>query len=93
MKQTAVEWLENKVWELDNENFTLPNELFEMISYAKEMEKQQQDDYAIEFAEWCNDNYFRMGNTNIWLESKDFEIPIKYTTKELLEIFKTRLQG
>jgi cell division septum initiation protein DivIVA len=42
MKKTTVEWLENKVWELDNENFTLPNELFEMISYAKEMEKQQQ---------------------------------------------------
>ena len=41
MKQTAVEWLENKVWELDNENFTVPNELLEMISYAKEMEKQQ----------------------------------------------------
>ena len=41
MKQTAVEWLENNVWELDNENFTVPNRLLEMISYAKEMEKQQ----------------------------------------------------
>lgn len=25
----------------------------ERIANAKEMEKQQQDDYAIEFAEWC----------------------------------------
>ena len=42
MKQTAVEWLENKVWELDNENFTVPNRLMEIISYAKEMEEKQQ---------------------------------------------------
>jgi len=41
MEQTALEWLENKVWELDNENFTVPNELLEMISYAKELEEEQ----------------------------------------------------
>ena len=55
--------------------------------YAKECEKIA-DDYAIEFAEWCDNNYFRMGNTNIWSESTDWENNTKLTTKELLEIFK-----
>lgn len=58
MKQTAVEWLENKVWELDNENFTVPNRLLEAIQQAKEMEKEQQDKFAIEFAEWAIDYSF-----------------------------------
>ena len=90
MKQTAVEWLENKVWELDNEFFTVPSRLVEAIDQAKELEKQQQDEFAIEFTEWCDDNYFRMGNTNIWLQTIDFEIPIRFTTKELLEQFKNK---
>ena len=55
---------------------------------AKEMEKQQQDDFAIEFAEWCDDNYFRMGNTSFWAESMDWDNDDKFTTKELLEIYK-----
>lgn len=46
------------------------------------------DDFAIEFAEWCDDNYFRMGNTSIWSDSTDWEDNIKITTKELLEIYK-----
>lgn len=46
------------------------------------------DDYAIEFAEWCDDNYFRMGTTNLWSDSMDWGDNIKITTKELLVIFK-----
>ena len=41
MKQTAIEWLENKVWELDNENFTVPNRLLEAINQANKMFEQQ----------------------------------------------------
>ena len=63
-----------------------------LCKQAKEMEKQKliemhdkgfdsvqqlNDDYAIEFAEWININYFVY---NTWDQSK--------TTKELLEIFK-----
>ena len=39
MRQTAVEWILNKVWDLDDENFTVPNRLIEMLEQAKEMEK------------------------------------------------------
>lgn len=40
-QKTAVEWLLDKVWDLDDENFTVPNRLIEMIEQAKEIEKQQ----------------------------------------------------
>ena len=47
------------------------------------------DDYAIEFAEWCDDNYFKNGKGNSnWSASMDWDDNEKFTTKELLEIFK-----
>lgn len=47
------------------------------------------DDYAIEFAEWCDDNYFKNGKGNSnWSASMDWDDDEKFTTKELLEIFK-----
>lgn len=53
-----------------------------------EVEKQQKDDFAVGFAEWCDNNYFRMGNTSFWAESMDWDNDNKFTTKELLEIYK-----
>jgi hypothetical protein len=50
--------------------------------------EQIADEFAIGFTEWCDDNYFRMGNTNIWSDSTDLEDNFKYTTKELLKKFK-----
>ena len=41
MKQTAVEWLEEKIWKLDDQYYTLPQWLLEDIEQAKEMEKKQ----------------------------------------------------
>lgn len=47
------------------------------------------DDYAIEFAEWCDDNYFKNGKGNSnWSASMDWDDNEKFTTKELLEIYK-----
>ncbi len=45
---TAVEWLEEKLLDLFIDN--LP---FKLLDQAKEMEKEQQ----IEFAKWCDNNY------------------------------------
>ena len=51
------------------------------------------DDYAIEFAEWCDDNYFKNGKGNSnWSASMDWDDNEKFTTKELLEIFKKEKQ-
>jgi len=44
------------------------------------------DEFAIEFAEWADENYFKVGNKSIWIEDLDSDIII--TSKELLEIFK-----
>ena len=38
---TAVEWLEEKLWKLDDQNYTLPQWLVEQIDQAKAMEKEQ----------------------------------------------------
>ena len=46
------------------------------------------DEFAIGFAEWSDDNYFRLGNTSIWSTSLDYEDGVVYQTKELLEIYK-----
>lgn len=46
------------------------------------------DDFAIGFAEWCDNNYFRMGRLSFWSESTDWDNNKKLTTKELLQIYK-----
>ncbi len=46
------------------------------------------NNFAIGFAEWCDNNYFRMGNTSFWAESMDWDNDNKFTTKELLEMYK-----
>jgi len=56
----------------------------ELAEQAKQLEKEQADNFAIEFAEWCTINYpnqrkFLLKQGNL----KGF-----YTTKELLEIYK-----
>jgi hypothetical protein len=61
---------------------------FENIDKVIDSQENIADEFAIEFAEWCDDNYFRMGNTSIWSDSTDWEDNIKITTKELLEIYK-----
>lgn len=76
MKQTAVEWLEENLIELFEH---IP---FELIEQAKEMEKQQKDDYAIDFVKW-------------FLQNEEKIISIEYNTGEeaikgLLEIFKNK---
>lgn len=66
-KQTAVEWLSKKTF--------IPVYLLEQ---AKEMEKHQQDTFAIDFAEWYEEDVLAKG---------DYEMIAK-DKKELLEIFK-----
>ena len=69
---TAVEWLEEQY---TKQITFLHREDFEE---AKEMEKQQQDEFAIGFAEW---------HLNISM-GDDYAKFEENTTKELLEIYK-----
>ena len=70
MKQTAVEWL---VYQLQQNKFITESQ----IHLAKEMEKQQQDKFAIEFGKWLE-------NLTEDFYSKNDEC----SYSELLEIFK-----
>ncbi len=96
MKQTAAEWLYETLWKQND--FSLPSNILEQ---AKEIEKQQMiemhdkgfdsveqlnDEFAIEFAEWCvvycNPIF---PNKNEWIHNKTDKA---FTTQELLEIYK-----
>ena len=78
MKQTAVEWLANELYE----KFEMKGDgaLFnDLVNQAKEMEKQQQDKFAIEFGKWLE-------NLTEDFYSKNDEC----SYSELLEIFKNK---
>jgi hypothetical protein len=80
MKQTAVEFLVDK--------FSIQGTLHSSdISQAKEMEKQQQDEFAIGFADWKDENciYYDGWNIRVPLGDKYNDV---YTNEELLEIYK-----
>lgn len=84
MKQSAVEWL---VDELEKANYISKDYV---IKQAKEMDKKQKDEFAIEFAEWCDLNATQKSKGS-WY-SNPLQIPIWGAKKsnELLEIFKNK---
>ena len=86
MKQSAVEFLEIEL----KERYNLMNSepLFEQ---AKEMEKQQQEKFAVGFGEWINNNRINLitHRTEIIWHHSNLEMWI--TTKELLEICKKEI--
>lgn len=79
--QTAVEWLAEQM--LHPQNFN------PYIEKALKIEKQQQDKFAIEFAEWCikkRVDFFddtEIGRTYTMMEGHS-----RYKMKELLDLFK-----
>lgn len=53
MKKTVIEWF---VEEIEKYNGLTRDSADKLIQQAKEMEKQQQDNFAIGFAEWLFEN-------------------------------------
>jgi hypothetical protein len=87
MKQSAVEWLVEQFKEYDVEDsptmyvIEIPSWILKIKELkSKEMENQQQDEFAIGFAEWIYTN----GRETIKKANED---GLK-STKELLEIYK-----
>jgi len=76
MKQTAVEWLIEQINNVKPHQFCSLETIKEWCEQAKEIEKQQQDDFAIVFAEWIRVCKLKVRPYN-------FD-----NTKELLEIYK-----
>jgi len=86
MKQTAVEWLKPQIELMLMEGHkSYPNELEEVFEIAKEMEKQQQDEFAINFIKWT-----------ISQEAEDLIYDLKMvgevskfpTTEEVFKVYK-----
>ena len=63
---------------------------FEIDSLKREIKvlKHNQDKFAIEFADWCEDYYYPASVKSTWFDNVDFDNANKFTTQELLEIFK-----
>jgi len=82
MEETAVEWL---IAEISN-SVNMPFRHFdELKEEAKEMEKQQQDKFAIEFVNWI----VNTDTTDLLHDLELFgEIDKEVTSKKLLEIYK-----
>jgi hypothetical protein len=80
MEQTAVEWLAKELESYGDPQFCEIEweQLDSLIKQAKEMERQQQDEFAIGFAEWY---------LSLWLRDDDSSFD-NYSQKELLEIYK-----
>ena len=83
MKQTAVEWLAEQFEKIV---FYSEGAKENTIKQSKEMEEQQQDNFAIEFAEWIRIKDFQTTSKDNWI-GLDMEY---YTTKELLKQFKNK---
>lgn len=80
-RQTAVEWL---VYKLNLDNTSSKTNL-KLIKQAKEMERHQQDKFAIDFYDWCNSEEALDLIQDLQIVGELNKI---FTTKELLEIFK-----
>jgi hypothetical protein len=52
-----------------------------------EWQKEQSATDAIEFADWCEDNYWPTGQTGLWRPEASSE-EVMLTTKELYELWK-----
>jgi hypothetical protein len=83
---SVVTWLATNLFAYKEPN---PIEIA-LIKQAQEIEKQQQDEFAIGFTNWCEDYYYPSSAKDIWYDKPDFSNAKKFTTKELLEIFKNK---
>jgi hypothetical protein len=81
MKQTAVEWIVNEIQTKYDKSFV---EFYGAeIEQAKEIEKQQQDEFAIGFLDFAKNET----DYDSWDSKFDYK-GVLYTSKELLEIYK-----
>jgi hypothetical protein len=82
--KTAVEWLEEK---FKNSHANFINWSLENFEQAKEMEKQQQDNFAIDFFNWCNsEDAKNLLHDLVMVGEVDKNVEIE----QILEIFKNK---
>jgi hypothetical protein len=52
--ENAFNYLNNKIWDLDNENFTVPNKLLEIVEEAKQILLQEDESMNFHECSECN---------------------------------------
>ena len=89
VEQAALKWFKDKAF---------PNEwmgdrgekdwyMDDIFKAGAEWQKEQSATDAIEFADWCEDNYWPTGQTGLWRSEASSE-EVMLTTKELYELWK-----
>lgn len=81
---SVVTWLATNLFAYKEPN---PIEIA-LIKQAKEIEKQQQDEFAIGFADWLAENYYAVGDKDKWVAWDNPKEP--KTSIELLKQFKKK---
>ena len=67
-----------------------------LLDYTKKIlptEAEHTKQVGTGFAEWADNNYYRMGNTDKWSESPNWEVAITKTTSELWDEYILTLQN
>lgn len=86
---TAVEWLIEQLNNVRPTQICSIETIKEWCEQAKEMEKQQQDEFAIGFAEWCIKKRIDFFDSTEIGETYTINgFVSKYKMSELLEMFK-----
>ena len=88
MKQSAVEWLYERLERMIPRTELYNIDKKEYFEQAKEIEKQQQDELAIGFAEWFTNEKSEYSIMYGNQEKRFATFTKEYTAKELLEIYK-----
>jgi hypothetical protein len=88
MEQKSIDWLIDKLTE--NQFLWLSkqemNELINIVNQAKEIEKQQQNEFALGFGQWLVSNCYSEDDIYWWLIKTGGDV--RKSTEELLEIYK-----
>ena len=63
---------------------------FKTENVVPEVEKIA-DDFAIDFADWKDENCFQATGTTLWYIPESDEFTSTYTNKQLLEIYKKQI--
>ena len=46
------------------------------------------DDYTVDFTDWCEEHYFPSSVKGVWFDKPDFDNAKRFLTRELLQIYK-----
>ena len=75
-------------WFINDEEDEHYEGMVEQVAIAHE---KIADEYAIEFTDWCENTYYPSSVKGTWFDHFDFDNATKFSTKQLLQIYKQTL--